>query len=529
MQSVKTERSKYFQNIFKDIILRYGPQDNGGLKAGNGFYGQSANNHSFLYSKQFLTKDRVMASKEKVAELKHKHKLLVEAIRKIPIPSLDLFKGDGIVLAASPQHFTGALNIVVQVREMGSKLPVEIIMDSKMDYNKQLCEDTLPRLNGRCLIIEEVIGLEAFYKRKLDGFQYKALAILVSSFDNTIFLDSDSFPIKNVDTLLESNSFQKTKFLLWRDFWHKSTSPLFYEIAGIKTGEIAHRHGLLNEKPFSLYMAKNVDTEVLFHDLDGLPSMYTVESGQMVFSKREHFRSLVLASYYNYYGAMYYYELIYQGNFGAGDKDTFVPALHIMKEPYTITEYPALSGGNKIPADNDDGFEIDETTIVQVDPDEAASHQEKWREWLRKQGMDKRLNLCQQGMFTRKLRTQFYLTVEGSDGKMPTAFFLHVHNPKINSFANENPKLRQYDFKHRFIRAIGDFQDLMGPVDWELKFHSINAWITCVGLNDKYFWAQHDLKLDEICKKTKDYVEVLKESSNDESAAHLKSIQNWDE
>lgn len=528
LDSILIDRGSYFRMILEDLILHYAPLDDGGISTRQDFYGNSVNDLEPLYSHSFLLRNRVALTDSKQKELKEKHHLLADAIRKLPIPSTDIFSGDGIVLAAGSKHLTGALNIIVQLREMGAKLPVEVVMDSKEDYNKQLCEDTLPMLNGRCLIVEEVLGSDVYNSLKLQDFQNKVLALLVSTFDNTIFLDSDSFPIKNVDTLLDCEPFKKTKFVMWRDMWHKSTSPLFYDIIGLRAGELTKRAGLANEEPFSLYLEKNIATRVLYHDLDGLPSFHTVESGQMVFSKREHFRSLILSFYYNYYGPMFFYALIYQGNFGAGDKDTFVPALHVMNEPYYITEFEAMFCGIWSPLEDvEDVVVLDESTMVQRDPQEASMHYELWQDWLVKNQLDKRLNLFQTGEYTSDLRAKFLSEVTENGGKEPSAFFLHVHNPKINSFSNEITFTKKYDFKSRYLRNIGDFDDLLGSRDWELRFQSINAWVTCLGLNDKTYWSKYDLDQENICKKTLEYIQILKESSNDREAAHLTMFPEW--
>lgn len=54
----------------------------------------------------------------------------------------------------------------------------------------------------------------------------------------------------------------------------------------------------------------------------------------MMIDKEKHFRSLVLAMYYNYYGPNYYYPLLSQGAAGEGDKETFIAAAHKFGLPY---------------------------------------------------------------------------------------------------------------------------------------------------------------------------------------------------
>lgn len=521
------DKGLYFRTLFQETILDHLPTVEG-VYDGKPCYGSAVNDLSPLYSKDFLLTGRTKVTDRAFDDLKAKHSALVKTLRKLSIPSLSIFQGSGILIAASPKHFTGALNIIVQAREMGSKLPVELVMDRLSDYNKELCEETIPLLNGKCIIIEQVLGTDFYQTLKLEDFQNKVLAQLISSFDHTIFLDSDSFPIKNIDTLFESEPYLRTKFVLWRDMWHKSTSPVFYDIIGLKEGEVVQASGLLEESDFASYAAKNKESEVMYHDLDGIPSIYTVESGQMVYSKREHFRSMLLAFYYNYYGPSHYYKLIYQGGFGVGDKDTFVPALHVMSEPYYLTEFQVTFAGIKKQKEGAEGTYLVESTMVQRDPEEAAIVHQQWKEWLAEQGLDTRLNFAQNTDFMNGLRVKFE---ELQNGKKrlarPSAMFLHVHNPKINSLNNELTPTLRYDYKSRYLRGIGDFDDILGPKDWELKFQSINAWVTCEGLTGKEFWGNFHLSQEEICEKSKDYLHILKQDSNDVLAGALLVIPDW--
>ncbi|WPK24933.1 hypothetical protein PUMCH_002232 [Australozyma saopauloensis] len=524
---VPTDREQYFVDIVTDIILKNGPEDNGGIKSGEGYLGVLAESLDFLYTKEDLTTDRCDLSSKKLEELKQKHSAVVEALRDLPIPPDDVFQGTGIVLSASKQYLMGALNVVVMLRELGSQLPVEIVMDSKHEWNVQLCEHTLPRLNGKCVVAEEVLGSDLYQSLKLTEFQYKALAILVSSFDNTLFLDSDSFPITNPDHYFNSSLYKKSKFLMFRDFWHKTTSPLFYDVIGLKAGEIKTRLGLSNEATFQEYLERDLDTEVLFHDRDGLVQPYTVESGQMFFSKREHFRSLILSFYYNYYGPMYYYLLIYQEGEGPGDKDTFEPALVVMNEPYYVTEFPVTFSGRKTFDKDIDDYDFIPSTMVQGDPLTAAKQYEDWKDWLTDNGYDRRLDLFQHGEFTDELRERFFKHQEDHMRAKPMAAFLHLHLPKINALLNEVTDRVTYDYEERYLRKIGDYDYIMGEEDWKLKFQTINAWSACEGMNNKQFWELYSLDQKEVCQKAIQYVKKLEESSNDPMMKVLKTFPEW--
>lgn len=528
LDSFQVDKGSYFRLLISDVIIKNGPESEGGIEGGMSFYGSAANSDTPRFSKEHLLDGRVKVSDPVFHELKTKHASLLEAVRRLGVPHMDLFHGSGILIAVGPEHINGALNIIVQLRELGSKLPVELILDRNIDYNAQLCEELLPKLNGKCLIMEELLGTDFYESLKIQEFQSKVLAQLVSSFDHTIFLDSDSFPIVNVDEIFDTEQYLSTKFIIWRDMWKKTTSPLYYDIAGFRVGEVVRGYGMLDRQSFGEYCSKNKNSEVEYHDLEGLPPVSTVESGQMVYSKREHFRVFVLAFYYNFYGPSYYYDLIYQGAFGAGDKDTFEPGLHLLKEPYYLTEYPVTFGGVKKPNENGEGTYIAETTLIQRDPVKAFEHYRQWQEWLAANNLDTRINLFQKLEYIDPLRESFLKHQEEKGlPREPPAMFLHVHSPKINALANEVSTKLKYDYENRYLRDIGDFDDIMGSTDWELKFQSINAWVTCEGLTDKNYWERHELDQEKICEKAKKYVAKLKESTNNLEDARLVTCGDW--
>lgn len=514
-------RASYFRHIFRDILIPLAPAGTGVMKKWEKvFLNLLREVTQPPKSKTNLLEGRVELLALEIDELQSKHDELVGKLRQLETPATSIFSGSGIVITTGQSHFIGALNVLIQAREMGSELPAEILIDSHEHYNKQFCESTLPKFNAKCLIVEEQLTPDLFKALDAKGFSIKVVSLLVSSFDNIIYLDSDTFPIKNVDRLLESEPFLKTRFLLWPDMWHKGTSPLYYQIARFEVGEPVRRDGTSNEDTFASYVSRDKDTQILFHDLEGVPPFTGVELGQLVISKREHFRSLILALYYNLNGPTYYYPLLYQGVFGSGDRETFVPALHVMKEPYYLNEYEMTFSGvmrEKVVFPGE--FYFDESTMIQRDPEALMKFKAAWKRFLAEKNLDTRLNPFQNGDYTKELLEKFF--TEYNRIEKPAAFFLHIHDPKINSVFNELSKKTRYDYKSRYVKELGQHEDILGTADWELKFQAINAWTTCEGLTDKHFWEVLEVDQAETCKKTKEYVEILKESSNDKAAADL--------
>ncbi|GEQ70540.1 hypothetical protein JCM33374_g4218 [Metschnikowia sp. JCM 33374] len=528
LDSLGVDRKNYFQNIFDTISKNYMASGAGVLTKGKPVFSNGLKEVTVPpKSKTELTKRRVKIKPQDFRDLQEKHDGCVAFLRSLSVPPMEVYSGDGIVLAAGKTHIIGALNVLIQLRDMGSELPVELVLDAKSDYDQRLCETLLPSLGGKCLVIEEILGPELYANLKPSGFPLKIISIVVSSFDNTIYLDSDTFPIKNVDTLLESEPFLKKKFILWPDNWHKGTSPLFYEIIRLVPGEPVRRNGLPNEDSFASYIARDKDSEILFHDLDGIPPFTSIESGQLVFSKREHFRSLLLTLYYNLNGDSFYYPLLFQGVFGVGDRETFVPALHVMDEPYYITDWEIKFTGLEREKDDEPGeFYFDESTMVQRDPHSAMKFHNSWRAWLAGQGLDTRFDPFQNGEYTSNLVKKFF--EENQDIHEPDPFFLHVHSPKINSVFNEVTDKAKYDYSSRYITNVGEHTDLLGTTDWELKFHTINTWSTCEGMVSEAFWSSVDLDQQEVCKKMRGYVKKLKKGSNDAKAVNVRVLSEME-
>ncbi|ODV78312.1 glycosyltransferase family 71 protein [Suhomyces tanzawaensis NRRL Y-17324] len=545
----KMDRSVWYKYLINDLLIKFGPKDMHALtkeERGDDFPG------TFLrdiqqppISKNVLLKNHVNLSKERHAKLKEYHAKFVDAIKRLDDPPKQFVNGDGIVISGGGVYFGSALVAIGQMREMGSKLPIELVINDLSEYDEQICEVLLPKtFNARCIVIEKEIGKELLEKLKLTKFQMKIFGLLFSSFDNIITIDADNMPIKNVDTLLTSEPYLSTKFILWPDIWHKGVSPLYYDIAGFKVGTTPiRREGLANDWPWSRYPGKDVDTDVAYHDLEGLPGMISIETGQMVFSKRAHFKSFLLSLYYNIYGPDFYYRLLFQGVPGEGDRETFVPALHLLKEPYHIVPRASWLAGYKMGEKQDGDFQ--ETTIVQYDPTQTVKLIDDWEKWLKKHDSDTRLWPYQSNKHTGELMDLFKkdlaisrskevpdpetgkLTMvdEVEEYKFPDVFFLHIHKPKINPI--ENAKTESYGiYTRRNLGLQGTYPEY-GKTDWELKFHSIAKWIACEGITSQHFWDTiAEKKKDFVCEKVTEYVEFLKQDTTDPGAEKLSFAKN---
>jgi alpha 1,2-mannosyltransferase len=200
----------------------------------------------------------------------------------------------GIATTAGGAYLPVAVVSIRMLRETGCSLPVEVFLASANEWDHEICDVLLPSLSARCLILDDIFtspqaGKPAIH---IDKYQYKIMAILFSSFEDVLFLDSDAFPISDPTNLFSWERYKSTGMIRWPDFWFPSESPYFFNIAGLPMPSVQERGG--------------------------------TESGELMYHKPRHTDSLLMALYYNVYGPDFYYTLQAQGNAGEGDKETFL-------------------------------------------------------------------------------------------------------------------------------------------------------------------------------------------------------------
>lgn len=197
----------------------------------------------------------------------------------------------GIATTAGIRQLPVLVISLRMLRRTECNIPVEVFLASESDYDAQVCELILPALDAKCVLLSDIFRASGTGVA-LEGYQYKFMSLLFSSFDEVLLLDSDAFPTKDPSFLFDQPPFSELGMVLWPDFWYPSESPYFFELAQ------------LGPPP----------------PLQARPA---IESGEMMFSKQKHNLTILLAAYYNYHGPQYFYRLFSQGGPGQGDKDTF--------------------------------------------------------------------------------------------------------------------------------------------------------------------------------------------------------------
>lgn len=238
-----------------------------------------------------------------VESLHQSHMKLVDHadFKAINTQASTLFSGAGVVMVGGGSYMPPALLSIRMLRKVNNTLPVHVFLPSKHDYEPEICEEVLPAMGAQCFLIED--HLRKDNPVKVDHYQLKVMAILFSSFETVVYLDSDCMLLHDPMELIETEPFISTGMLNWPDYWISTEDPVFYTIAGLK------------EFP------------------KGLPGRSS-EAGQMLISKKKHLDSLLLAAYYNVYGPDYYYPLQSQNAPGQGDKETFLAAAVVLGNPY---------------------------------------------------------------------------------------------------------------------------------------------------------------------------------------------------
>lgn len=303
-----------------------------------------------LLSAEYLSTKYLQVTDAQVEALKKSHALFYAQVTdntsKIHFPNhvdgdeeqqqgFYIPNSNGIVYVGGGKYSWFALLSIKHLRNIGSKLPVEVYIPTKEEYEEEFCEKILPLLNAKCLKMYEILDIDIIKNSKFEikGFMLKSLALLLSNFENILLLDADNVPYLNPDILFVSEPYLTNKFVLWPDYWVRTTHPKMYEIQGI---DLVEKNLKVKDKAGKLkYTSKEqILKETPLHDLIGTPPDPSCETGQLMISKKDHADVVLLSLYYNIYGPKYYYHLITQWAPGQGDKDTFVVAANLLNSTY---------------------------------------------------------------------------------------------------------------------------------------------------------------------------------------------------
>jgi len=265
-----------------------------------------------------------------IRRMKEAHSNFISDLR-LTQPKMPYVNGSrGIVTTAGIDQLPVLTISLRMLRRTGCRLPVEVFLASYEEYDEDVCENILPALGAECMILKDIYRA-ANTGVNIHKYQYKIMSILFSTFEDVLLLDADAFPIYDPTILFDKEPFTSTGLVLWPDFWYASESPYYFQITKLDPPQ-------LHERP-------------------------STESGEILYSKPKHETSIMLASYYNYYGPDYYYPLQSQGAPGQGDKETFGWAAAAMGEPFYAVHESVIALGRR-----DSNGEFAGSAMAQHDP-----------------------------------------------------------------------------------------------------------------------------------------------------------------
>ncbi|EDO18986.1 hypothetical protein Kpol_2002p57 [Vanderwaltozyma polyspora DSM 70294] len=402
-------------------------------------------------------------------DLHNSHELFTEHVEKSFQLSNSAAKSmwpndKGIVAIGGGKFSVYILSMIKTLRAKGTHLPVEILMPLASPEDKEFCDKFLPPLNAKCVYFKDVLPKEftGKYPIKISRFQYKVFSILFSSFRNVMYIDSDNLALKSLDKVFDTVAYRENGLILWPDIWRRVTAPIYYSVAGVPYNLEKRVRNMVDDlSPVSRY--DNVENpgndyrtrKVPFHDFEGTLPDLTTESGQLVVDKVRHFKTLLLATYYNFYGPDWYYRIFSQGGAGEGDKETFIAAAHKFGLPYYQVKTNLKFDGYN---DAKEGFRG--IGLYQHDFDQDYKQYQAAKSYVSR-------NYAKLSQYDPEYSSEKSFEKElmkPSNGKDIDAMFVHVSFYKFDPFVLAKEKRYMRDGKH--FRGFGRFELLKG---WDLE------------------------------------------------------------
>ena len=189
------------------------------------------------------------------------------------------YRGRGIVIAGGGQAFFASLYVTIRaIRAVGCRLPVEVWFLGR--------NDEMPDHYARVLTPYDVVCVDGDVVRRshpcriLNGWELKVFALLHCPFEEVLLLDADCYPVHDPSFIFEDLGYRERGAIFWPDI---------------------PRSRLRDWTPFRVQAPRGQES---------------IESGQVVINKRQCWRPVQLAWWYNDHSEWTYLH-------GYGDKHTF--------------------------------------------------------------------------------------------------------------------------------------------------------------------------------------------------------------
>ena len=251
-----------------------------------------------------------------------------EAKSDIPPYPTGRFKGRGVVLATSlgMKYFTQAyVNIRVMRDHLRTKLPIEVMYadDGKVPATAlTYLKTTFPDVSF--VNMRELKGIPADVG--LNGFHIKLFALVYSSFEEVLMLDTDNIPVIDPAFAFEINSYKRAGALFWPDFaGYYSSLPVNWEIFDLPP--IPHYPTFKRDTP---------DTGMPDIDPRLMPE---IQGGEVLINKRKTWPGLWMTLFINRNYAFFHVHTMH------GDKNSYSFGFNITGTPYAMVNKPFFGMG----------------------------------------------------------------------------------------------------------------------------------------------------------------------------------------
>jgi len=222
----------------------------------------------------------------------------------------------GVVLVGGgPAYTPPAYACIVFLRRTGSRLPVEVWVPPHHLITPAAEAEFVALGNVRVRDLGDAFPQPAAHEAmRRCKFLAKPLAIMASAFREVLALDADNLPLRDPAFLFDDASYASTGLLMWPDFWRSEVKP-------------------------DGWAALNIPGQ--------LRPPGSHESGQVLIDKRRAWQPLLLATYFNLRGDVFY--PLFSDN-GQGDKESLPLAwLALGRGEYGLVKHPVMALGTLKP------------------------------------------------------------------------------------------------------------------------------------------------------------------------------------
>ncbi|SSD60783.1 related to Alpha-1,2-mannosyltransferase MNN2 [Saccharomycodes ludwigii] len=467
---------------------------------------------------------------ETLNDLKEKHAAFVNSISGVVLGK-QAYQGNGIVTVGGGKFSLLAYTLIETLRNTGTTLPVEVLIPHSDEGDDDFCQYIESNLNAKCIYFRDFLPQDIIDSFEFKGYQFKSLAISASSFANLLLLDADNLPLKSLDDIFDKEPYKSTGLVVWPDFWRRSTTPLYYDIADIDINLNKRVRNCIDDiTPPWVYQDTGSDNkDVPLHDLEGTIPDPSTESGQLMINKVDQLATTLLSLYYNVNGPSWYYPIFTQKSQGEGDKETFLAAANYYKYPfYQVKSMIKVDGFH---APDESGFRG--VAMLQYDMvQDYARYKLAQESILKKYGATAVSTEMKPDPNYKGHIQSFYEEYFDVAGKPNIdVLFVHSNHPKFDPLLLSEQQDLIYSGKHvRTYRRT----EILQKHDLELEIYRNYAKILCgdppkdsdnkYGILLKFKYLEpvvNTEKYDKMCTYIKDRLKYLQESHIDAIKGNL--------